>query len=86
MAYKVVKGGVMQFTFGGKVQTKDEFEKRVKARFGDTYQAAWKEALAYVKGFDKETLLSAEGFFKDVYRPRRDELADKWTEASQGSK
>lgn len=86
MAYKVVKGGVMQFTFGGKVQTKDEFEKRVKARFGDTYQAAWKEALAYVKGFDKETLLSAEGFFKDVYKPRRDELADKWTEASQGSK
>jgi hypothetical protein len=38
-----------------------------------------------VKKFDKETLLSADGFFREVYRPKRDLLAEKWTEASQGS-
>lgn len=83
MAFKDEKGGVLRFTIGGKVQTKEEFENRIKSRFGDTYSAAWKEALAYVKKFDKETLLSADGFFREVYRPRRDELAEKWTEASQ---
>jgi hypothetical protein len=81
MAYKAEKKGVLLFTFGGKVQTEDEFDKRVKARFGPTYGQAWKEALAYVKKFDKVTLLSAEGFFRDVYKPVRDEWAEKWTEA-----
>jgi hypothetical protein len=83
MAFKVEKGGVLLFTIGGKVQTKEAFEKQVKARFGDAFRPAWKEALAYVKTFDREALLSSERFFKDVYRPVRDELAAKWSEASQ---
>jgi len=82
MAYKTEKGGVVLFTIGGKVQTKEEFDKRVRSRFGDNFTAAWKEALAYVKGFDKEVLLSAEGFFRNVYKPVRDELADKWSAAA----
>ena len=85
MAYKTEKGGVLRFTIGGEVQTKEDFERQVRSRFGGTFRAAWKEALAYVKTFDKETLLSADGFFREVYRPMRDELAEKWTEASQGS-
>jgi hypothetical protein len=85
MAYKTVKDGVLLFTIGGKVQTMDEFDKRVKSRFGDNFSSAWKEALAYVKGFDKEALLSSGEFFRTVYRPVRDELAEKWTEASQVS-
>ncbi len=85
MAYKTVKNGVLLFTIGGKVQTKDEFDKRVKSRFGDNFSSAWKDALTYVKGFDKETLLSSGEFFRTVYRPVRDELAEKWTEASQAS-
>jgi hypothetical protein len=36
-----------------------------------------------VKRFDKDTLLSADDFFRDVYKPVRDQLADKWTLASQ---
>jgi len=82
MAYTTEKNGVLLFTIGGRVQTKEEFDKRVRARFGRTFPEAWKEALSYVKGFDKEVLLSSEGFFRDVYRPVRDELADKWSEAS----
>jgi hypothetical protein len=81
-AYKTMQDGVLLFTIGGKVQTKEEFDKRVKARFGKTFPAAWKEALAYVKGFDKEVLLSTDDFFATVYRPVRDQLADKWTTAS----
>lgn len=83
MAFKDERGEVLRFTIGGEVQTKEAFERQVRSRFGDYFGAAWKEALAYVKKFDKETLLSTDDFFRLVYRPRRDELADKWTEASQ---
>jgi hypothetical protein len=83
MAFKEEKDGILLFTIGGKVQTKEAFEKQVKARFGDSFKPAWKEALAYVKTFDREALLSSERFFKEIYRPKRDELAAKWTEASQ---
>jgi hypothetical protein len=81
MAFMTKKNGVTLFTFGGKVQTKEEFDKRVRARFGDTFPAAWKEALAYIKSFDKDVLLSTDDFFRTVYKPVRDELAEKWTEA-----
>lgn len=82
MAYKVEKDGVTLFTIGGKVQTKDEFDKRVKARFGKSFPAAWKEALSYVNGFDRSTLLSTGDFFNTVYRPVRDAWAERWSEAS----
>jgi hypothetical protein len=82
-AYKTTQDGVLLFTIGGKTQTKEEFDKRVTVRFGKTFSAAWKEALTYVKGFDKEVLLSKDDFFGRVYRPIRDEWSDRWTEASQ---
>jgi hypothetical protein len=85
MAFKTQRKGVLLFTIGGEVQTKEDFEKQVKARFGDTFEAAWREALGYVGSFDKQTLLSADEFFGEVYRPKRDQLADKWTMASVGS-
>jgi len=82
MAFKTEQDGVLLFTIGGKVQTKEEFDKRVKVRFGENFPAAWKEALAYVKGFDRDVLLSTDDFFRTVYRPVRDELAEKWSAAS----
>jgi hypothetical protein len=77
--------GVLLFTIGGEVQTKEDFDGQVRARFGGSFEAAWSEALGYVGSFDKQTLLSADGFFMEVYRPRRDELADKRTAASLSS-
>jgi hypothetical protein len=85
MAFKDEKGGVLRFTIGGKVQTKEDFDRQVKSRFGNTFRPAWKEALSYVKSFDREVLLSADRFYSDVYRPRRDEMAEKWTEQSLDS-
>ena len=81
MAYKEEKGGVLRFTFGGEVQTREAFDTQVKSRFGSTFPGVWKEALEYIKTFDRETLLSADAFFTTVYRPKRDILAEKWTEA-----
>lgn len=79
MAYAVGEGERRLFTIGGKLQTEEDFRKQVEARFGTTYQAAWDEALGYVKGFDRGTLESPDEFFRSVYRPVRDELAEKWT-------
>ncbi len=85
MAFKTTRGGVLLFTIGGEVQTEEEFERQVKTRFGAKYQAAWKEALAYVKGFDKDTLCSANEFFSKVYRPVRDEWSERWTAETSDS-
>jgi len=82
MAFKAEKAGVLLFTIGGEVQTPEAFDSQVRSRFGKEFPAAWKEGLAHVKKFDRETLLSADEFFRTVYRPVRDELAKKWSEAS----
>jgi hypothetical protein len=82
MAFKTERDGVLLFTIGGEVQTDDAFNRQVKSRFGGEFPAAWKEALAYVKGFDQDTLLSGDEFFREVYRPVRDELSAKWSEGS----
>jgi hypothetical protein len=71
------------FMIGGEPQTAAAFAKQIEARFqGSSFQKAWKEALEYVDAFPKETLDSQSRFFEDVYRPRRDDLAEKWSEMS----
>ena len=82
LAFRAGPSGTLLFTIGGKVQTREEFDKRVKSRFGSAFPAAWKEALAYVRGFDRRVLLSTDDFFHSVYRPVRDELADRWSLAA----
>jgi hypothetical protein len=90
LAYAVPQGNKLYFAIGGKTQTEEDFEKQVAVRFGGKFEAAWDEALDYVRHFDRDTLLSGEGFFASVYRPKRDEFAAKWTAmtevASTGTK
>lgn len=81
MAYKAA-GSELLFTIGGKTQTKEDFQRQIESRFQGKFKDAWEEAVDYVEHFDRETLLSGEGFFSSVYRPKRDELAAKWTEMS----
>ncbi len=83
MAYKDERNGKLCFAIGGKVQTKEDFQKQIESRFRGKFDKAWDEALDYVRHFPRETLLSANGFFADVYRPKRDEFAEKWSEMSQ---
>ena len=72
------KEGPLYFTIGSKVQTKEDFHQQIEARFGATFDQAWKEALEYVRSFEETTLLSQTAFFNTVYKPRRDEFAIKW--------
>lgn len=83
MAYKKQKGGKLYFTIGGQVQTEEDFKRQIESRFGHSFPRAWKEALDYVGEFDKDTLRSGSAFFSQVYRPKRDEFAESWTEMSE---
>ncbi len=70
------------FSIGGEPQTEEDFQRQVEARFQGRFGEAWEEALDYLKHFDRATLESQSRFFSDVYRPKRDEFASKWTQIS----
>jgi hypothetical protein len=86
MAYSVKKGNRTYFTFGGQVQTNGDFKQQIERRLGDAYTQAWNESLRIVREYPKEVLLSQNRFFEDVYRPRRDDLALKWSEMSAANR
>ena len=80
LAFKASGPGDLRFTIGGKVQSEEDFQRQIGARFGGRFEEAWTDAVDYVNHFDRETLLSGTAFFSSVYRPKRDEFAAKWTE------
>jgi len=82
MAYTLKRGARLYFTIGGVLQTEADFNRQIEARFGKHFDQAWKEALSIVNQYPIEVLRSRSRFFSEVYRPRRDELASKWTEMS----
>jgi hypothetical protein len=82
-AYKEEKVGKSYFVIGGKPQTEEDFKRQIESRFQGSFKQAWDEALALMKRTDKDLLLSGKDFFNLVYRPRRDELAAKWTQLSE---
>ena len=79
MAYKTEVDGILYFTIGGKPQTAEDFRREIVRRFGDAFDEAWREALEIVGEYDRETLLSQRRFYEEVYKPRRDLLAERWT-------
>jgi len=83
MAYCVKMKGKRVFTIGNELQTPEAFKKQIESRFGDKFNEAWKEALQIVKSYDKGVLLSQRYFYGVVYKPRRDELAKKWSEMAK---
>jgi hypothetical protein len=82
MAYVTKMSNRIYFTIGGQPQTEADFKRQIEGRFGKHFGEAWKESLAIVRFYPKDILLSQNRFFSEVYRPRRDELASKWTELS----
>lgn len=82
MAYVSRKGNRTYFAIGGESQTEVDFKRQIESRFGNTFPRAWAESLHIVNQYPKEILLSQGHFFRDVYKPRRDELASKWTKMS----
>ncbi len=79
-AYKVRAGGRTLFTIGGEIQRPEDFKRQIDARFQGTFRRAWTEAVEIVQRYNKAALESPELFYQQVYRPRRDELAARWTE------
>jgi len=79
MAFREVRGGRMLFTIGGKVQSEAEFKRQVASRFGEKFSAAWRDALDLLRNYDRDTLLSQNAFYRDVYKPNRDSLVEKWS-------
>jgi hypothetical protein len=72
----------LTFTIGGEDQTVEAFERQVAARFGtkENFRAAWEEASRLVGSVDRASLASRQRFYEEVYKPRRDELSDSWTQ------
>jgi len=62
MAFKEVKDGKLVFTIGGKMQTKEDFNRQMALGFKGRLQHAWDEAVALLKQYDRELLLSQSAF------------------------
>jgi hypothetical protein len=80
MAFKEVKDGKLIFTIGGKLQTREDFDRQISLRFKGRFQDAWDEALALLKQYDRELLLSQSAFYSEVYKPNRDSLVERWSQ------
>jgi hypothetical protein len=85
MAFREVRGGRTLFTIGGKVQSEADFKRQVASRFGENFSAAWKDALDLLGNYDKDTLLSQNAFYREVYKPNRDSLVEKWSGLVEGA-
>lgn len=79
-AYSVEIEGKKFFVMGSEVQSPADFTKQIARRFGKGFSQAWKEAVKICKEHDKGVLLSQRYFYETIYKPRRDELSEKWTE------
>ena len=86
MAYKTEANDKTYFTIGGEAQTPAEFKKQIEAGFGPAFTDAWAEALELMKQSSREALLSQSQFYQYVYKPRRDELAAKWSTMAKQTK
>lgn len=79
IAFVVKEGDKMYFAIGGKKITPKDFARQIEARFGKLFPKIWEEAVQIVSQYDKKVLLSQREFYKRVYEPRRDVLAQKWS-------
>lgn len=84
--YSVEIKGKKYFVIGSEIKTNADFKKQIEERFGSAFKDAWKEAVAICRHHDRSILLSQRYFYGTVYKPRRDELADKWTRQAHTGK
>jgi hypothetical protein len=68
----------LRFRFGEKTQLPRDFDWQVKNRFAN-WPEAWDQAVKIIKSADPEDLQSQSRFFNRIYKPRRDELAQRWS-------
>jgi hypothetical protein len=80
LAYRDPTNPKLLFTIGGEVQTAEDFRAKIASRFGGqrNFRKAWEEATSIVSAADEDFLKSGEMFYSQVYKPRRDDLVEKW--------
>ena len=78
IAYRVNIEGKQLFLIGNQIQSPEDFKRQIELKFEGKFKQAWQEAVKTCKEFDKSVLLSQRYFYETVYKPRRDELAEKW--------
>ena len=79
-AYAVTINGKKYFVMGSEIQTEHDFEKNIERRFGNKWNEIWMEAVGIVRQYDESILKSQRFFYETVYKPRRDQLAKRWSE------
>jgi len=79
-AYSVEIDGKPFFIIGNEVQTPEDFKRQIESRFGGKFEEAFQEAVEICKSYDLGVLQSQRYFYETVYKPRRDILAQKWSE------
>jgi hypothetical protein len=79
-AYSVKIDRRQFFVIGSEILSPYDFKRQIANRFGKNFGKAWKEAVKICREHDKGVLQSQRYFYEAVYKPRRDELAKKWTE------
>ncbi len=81
-AYRDPSSSKLLFVLGGKPQTAEEFRDKIASRFGGqaNFRKAWDEAMSIVSEAGDGLLKSGETFYSVVYKPRRDDLVQKWAE------
>jgi hypothetical protein len=82
VAYRDPDAANLLFAIGGETQTPDAYRRQVADRFGDaaTFARARAEVEEIVRAAPEVAIRSAREFFDTVYRPRRDELALRWSD------
>ncbi|HDD35628.1 MAG TPA: hypothetical protein ENF30_02380 [Candidatus Desulfofervidus auxilii] len=80
MAYCVKINDRPMFVIGNQVQTEEDFYKQIELRFGNHFKECFKEAVKICRSYDPGILKSQRYFYETVYKPRRDELAQKWSQ------
>ena len=67
------------FKIGEQEQRPEDYDRQIAQRIDGIipYKEAWQAALEYLGGFDRETLLNQQKFFKQIYEPVRDKFIEK---------
>jgi hypothetical protein len=71
-------GGV-RFVIGGKVQKPETFDRLISKKFPN-WDLVWAEAKELMSQASPHILKSAHRFHKDIYKARREDLAQKWSQ------
>ncbi|MEM3715790.1 MAG: hypothetical protein QW341_02305 [Candidatus Bathyarchaeia archaeon] len=76
------------FAIGGQEQRPEDYDSQIAKRIDSVvrYGDAWEAAIEYLKRFSRETLLSQQKFFKEVYEPVRDSFLEKVLSKRGGGK